>query len=55
MEHSRLSWLVLISVYLLSPAFVCAQPRVYVTNEKSDEVTVIDSSSDTVVATIKVG
>src|SRR5512144_1744599 len=35
------------------PAF--AQPRAYVSNEKSDEVSVIDTATDRVIATVKVG
>src|SRR5215831_2094866 len=32
-----------------------AQPRAYVTNEKSDELSVIDTATDKVIATVKVG
>jgi YVTN family beta-propeller protein len=42
--------------WLLATASLCpCQPRAYVSNEKSDEITVIDTATDKVVATIKVG
>src|SRR5204863_241905 len=37
----------------LSPAL--AQPHAYVTNEKSDDLSVIDTATDHVIATVKVG
>src|SRR5437879_11488966 len=43
----------LLATAFFSPAF--AQPRAYVSDEKSDEVSVIDTATDQVVATVKVG
>src|SRR6266852_3362758 len=55
MSRSRLVPLLLLSVLVLGSAPASAETRVFVTNEKSDDVTVIDAATRTVVGTIRVG
>ena len=55
MKRTLLFSLLVTGYWLLATSPVLAQPRAYVTNEKSDEVTVIDTATDKVISTIKVG
>ena len=55
MKHKPFVLLSVLGFFLLTISLTFAQPRAYVTNEKSDEVTVIDTDTDKVIATIKVG
>ena len=61
MKFSKLIQTLLVSFSLFLLSFVTAQsahaqgPRVYVANEASNNVSVIDSSTDTVIATVPVG
>ena len=47
--------LILLSVLLSAASAAIAQPRVYVTNEKSGDVSVIDTITNSVTSTIEVG
>ena len=55
MKHKPFFLLSAIGSFLLTTSLTFAQPRAYVTNEKSDEVTVIDTATDKVITSIKVG
>src|SRR5207237_10153641 len=52
--NRRLAPLVLLAVLVLGHTRAGAEMRVFVTNEKSDDVTVIDAATRTVVGTIRV-
>src|SRR5256712_9351930 len=54
MRRSRLAGFVVL-VLVLGSTQAGAELRVFVTNEKSDDVTVIDAATRTVVGTIRVG
>src|SRR5439155_21490347 len=53
--NRRLAPLVLLAALVLGHARAGAEMRVFVTNEKSDDVTVIDATTRTVLKTIPVG
>src|SRR5256885_17191457 len=55
MRPLRLLGFVLLVTLMLGSARAGAEVRVFVTNEKSDDVTVIDAATRAVVGTIKVG
>ena len=57
LTHKLSSFLLFVFCFLFFafPSFSLAAPHVYVTNEKSDDVTVIDAATDQVIATVKVG
>src|SRR5438552_2100802 len=55
MGPSQRAGLLLVSALALGPARADAELRVFVTNEKSDDVTVIDAATRKVVTTIPVG
>ena len=52
--NRRLAPVVLLAVLVLGHTRAGAEMRVFVTNEKSDDVTVIDAATRTVVGTIRV-